>query len=159
MADYLWHVTLTTGDRHPQPRSRMDSPSYPRIARLLREALAGDQPEILTGYSMMATAYGPNLLVTVLSGDTPMLTTAVAKQARQAPRLWRQMHETADQRLGPLATRADMPPAAPWIADRIEIGSALAMQVAAQEGTTDSLPDWTGAFSALIGWAWMEYDQ
>ncbi len=157
MADYLWHVTLTTGHAGPQARSRMDSPSYPRVAGLLRAALAGEEPEILDGYTLRAEARGANLITSVWSGGVLMLTTGVALQARSAPRLWRHLHETADPSLGPLATQIDKPAPDPWIADRLEAGLARAMQAARGTADVTGVTDWSGPLSALTGWAWMEY--
>lgn len=154
---YLYHITLTTGHVAKQPRSRMDSPAFPRIAALLRAALAGGTPEILPGHNLRAEAHGHNLITSVWSGGGLMLTTGVALQSRSAARLWRHLHNTADPRMGALATRVDEPAPAPWIADRIEIGLAQAMQAAAGVADTTGVTDWSGALSALTGWAWMEY--
>lgn len=156
---YLWHVTLTTGNVVPQTREDVDAQALARVARLLRDALEGGEPEVLIGYTMRAKARGPNLTATLHAGEALILTTAVALRSRNAPALWQQMHDTADPALGPLVTARGTPPRVPWIADRIERGMALALLAAGKDGDLTGVPNWTGAWAVLIGWAWMEYDR
>ncbi len=149
---YLWHVTLTSGHTCRQQRATMDAEALARVSGLLAEALAGAEPEVRVGYTVRATASGTNLIAALMAGAAPILTTGVALRSRSAPGLWRRLHDTADPALGPLATSRNDAPRAPWIADRIERGMALALHT----GGPGAVPHWTGAWSALVGWAWME---
>lgn len=90
----------------------------------------------------IATLYGAGPWET----RVPIITIGVATKSRSARTLWRILH---DKSPFPLATTASFPPAAPWIADRIEGGALMH-----PEALT-----WTGDFSRNLGWAWMEYDR
>ncbi|MDD3447361.1 MAG: hypothetical protein PHS60_18310, partial [Zavarzinia sp.] len=95
-------------------------------------------PAVGPGYKIAATAAGKGLLTTITAespyGPAPIMTSAVCAHSRAAARLWR-------------AIGGDKaPPAAPWVADRLEAGAALFPEALA----------WTGDLSRLIAWAYIE---
>jgi len=67
---------------------------------------------------------------------------AACLKSQAAPRLWREMHQTATP---PLEADQEARPAAPWILSRIE------------PGATREDASWTGDFGNTLGHAWMEY--
>lgn len=147
---YILHVTTNTGHRRRSFRSEVADSVVNTLRPLVERAIAGERVEIpqLDGYTMTAERHGWCLLVTLWgrspSSDDPLpiLTTGVAPRSRCGARLWRRLHETAT----PLATGTDWTPPPPWVADRIEAGSALHL---------DAM-HWTGDFARCIAWTWMD---
>ncbi len=89
------------------------------------------------------------LIVTLLHGQpakgTAILTIAICASSRDSLALWSMLH---DGRKG-LRTRADEPPAAPWLAERIEPGAVRHM----------GGMEWTGGWSRCLAWAWLGYNR
>lgn len=147
MTAYLLHATLTTGHMARHSRKDSDSRAIEAVTGLLDVVLLGGRVEIPghPGHYATGVNVGRNLIVTLAAGDDPILTTAVCIKSRSSPRLWQMMH---DDRYS-LTTVANNPPAAPWIADRIEPGALDHMESMR----------WTGGWARALGWAWVEYDQ
>lgn len=147
---YIWHVTLNSGHALKQPRSAVGDDAIAALADMLDAVLAGGHPEVpgFKGYVVNGNYSGHDLISTLWaapwSNRVPILTTAISLKSRSSPALWRMMHE---QSTVALRTEADKPPAAPWLADRLEAGAVL---------HADALA-WSGDFSRCLAWAWAEY--
>ena len=147
---YLHHVTLISGHVTRQLRSGSTDLAVKTCGGLLDQALAGNHPALPFGdgvWLINATAANGFLIATLSRGPRetriPILTIGVAPRSRASIALWRILHQDS---FTPLATTAALPPPAPWLADRIEIGA----------GEYPEAMTWTGGFSRSIAWAWME---
>lgn len=140
---YIWHVTLNTGHGRRSPRSEVDAGALRLVADHLERAIEADSPlPGNTGCQLMATASGPWLIATVMSGDAPLVTIGVAPRSRGAGRLWAMLH---DSRIDLMTNPADVP-RPPWCAARLEPGLAAYPDTAG----------WLGDYERLIAWAWLD---
>lgn len=153
MADsqYIWHLTLNTGDTRQSWRHEIDPSLMPRIAAILDAALKADElvgdtvtgvPLPIPGYRLSATGDGRCLLAGVLAEDDTLLATfGVAAHARCGAGLWRVLTEVPT-RCGDTIPR----PRAPWCAVRLQPGLAI----------YPSATEWLGDLERCIAWAWLE---
>ena len=142
---YLVHITLNTGNARRSSRTEVSPPAVEAAAKTIGAALAsGDQEPVgVPDYTATATSKGKALLVTAWQGPAPLVTVGVALTSLSGAGLWRAMHKSIDG----LATRADSPPAPPWIAARIEPSVMHAVEAL----------DWLGDWERCIGWAWVDH--
>ncbi|MFB5269627.1 hypothetical protein ACE41H_22970 [Paenibacillus enshidis] len=91
------------------------------------------------GYHFKTTVFSEGAVSTV-SGPShaPVLTTLCVREDTNGT-LWRSLHNNYD---GSLKTDPSNPPKAPYIADRLEIGSMMHL---------DAM-EWTGGFARCLGW-------
>ena len=147
---YIYHVTLTTGHAAHQYRSSVGNDAIVALADTLDAMLLGGHPDVpgCPGYIVDGAQSGYALIATVWRGPwetrAAIVTTAIALKSRSAPALWRRLHQDA---VLPCQTNPDHPPAAPWQADRLEIGAL---------NNTEALR-WTGDFCRSLAWAWHDY--
>jgi hypothetical protein len=147
---YIWHVTLNSGHALRQDRSDITEDAVAALSTTLDGILQGAHLTVpgFPGYVVNGSHHGHDLIATLWRGPVerrvPILTTATALKSRSARQLWELLH---DQSTVPLMTQRERPPAAPWVADRLEIGAA---------GDPDALL-WTGDFSRCLAWTWAEY--
>lgn len=146
---YIVRADLARAEMSRDYRQDLPTEAISEMAVALDEMLIGGRPEVphRPGYRMVgAHGGGRSLLVTIYAqNDAPVLTIAVCTRQRSSARLWSMLH---DGQAG-LLTRADAPPSAPWLAERIEGPAVLHM---------DAMR-WTGSIARALAWAWMEYDQ
>lgn len=150
-SQYIWHLTLNTGDTRQSWRHEIDPALMPRIAGILDAALAADElddgqvtgvPLPIPGYRLSATGDGRCLLASVSAEDDTLLATfGVAAHARCGAGLWRVLTEIPTA-VYPMPVR----PHAPWCAVRLQPG--LAIYPAARE--------WLGFLIGRIAWAWLD---
>ena len=161
-AQYIWHLTITTGDTRQSWRHEINPAVMPRIAEILDAAIKSDMleptpaemdahplgapgrgvPLPIPGYRLSATGNGRCLLASVLAEDDTLLTTfGVATHARCAAGLWRVLTEVP-------ATIIPMParPQTPWCAVRLRPGLIIYPAAA----------HWLGDMERLIAWAWLD---
>jgi len=150
---YLWHVTLTSGDRRRSPRSEVAAETIRILRPLLDLALRGEHAPVpgQPGYTMTGGSTGRCAMVTLwrILPDTtgervPVLHVGIAGHSRCGAALWRSLHELAGARL-PVATNPDRQPVTPWCADLLDIGLAMDPQVTG----------WTGDWSRCIAWTYL----
>jgi hypothetical protein len=147
----MLHITLTTGHKIKQNGADVGGAAVEALTECLRVILAGHHVRVpgFDDYLMNGTAQGSDLLVTVWRGPwaerVPILTTGVALSEATSAGLWRVLHDLASV---PIVTDREKPPAAPWIAERLEPGALL---------HTDTM-GWTGDLARCIGWTWAGYD-
>lgn len=147
---YIWHVTLNSGHVAKQSRSDIMEEAIAALADTLDGMLQGNHVDVpgFPGYIVNGSHSGHDLIATVWRGPwdkrVPVVTMAVALRSRSAASLWKLLH---DKSTVALVTSRENPPAAPWLADRIEVGAAIHHDALA----------WTGDFSRCLAWAWAEY--
>jgi hypothetical protein len=159
---YIWHISLNTGDTRQSWRHEIDQTLMPRIAQLLDAALDDDArdptpaemdehplgtpiPRIalpIPGYYLSATGDGRCLLASVSASDETLLVTfGVAAHARCGAGLWRVLTEMP-KLINPAPTR----PQAPWCAARLQPGLVI----------YPSAAYWLGDLERCIAWAWLD---
>ncbi len=142
MSDYLYHITLDTGDIARSVRADVSRDVIVALGSHLKSAI-GNKRDIIptTTHVLMASHAGPNLLCTILGlGSRPILTFGVAPRARGAEKLWAMLTQER-----PLASDPGEPPEAPWLAVRMEAGAS-----------ESSLEGWMPDYERCIAWAWIE---
>jgi hypothetical protein len=145
MPEYLWHVTLDTGQARRSPRAEVSEATLAIVGPHLRQAIqAGSAPLPMPGgWALKATASGKMLLATIVSpAGVPILTFGVAPRTRDAARLWTIV---LGGRSYPAEIEPGQPPAAPWCAVRIETPE-LVPQIAG----------WAADYERCIARAWIE---
>lgn len=150
-AQYIWHLTLNTGDTRQSWRHEIDPSVMPRIAAILEAALAADElddgqasgvPLPIPGYRLSASGDGRCLLASVSAeDDTGLATFGVAAHARCGAGLWRVLTEIPTA-IDPMPDR----PQAPWCAVKLMPGLAI----------YPSAAQWLGDFERMIAWAFLE---
>lgn len=151
---YLQHMTLDTGDMRYSPRGEVDDDIVAVLRPIVAAALAGGIVELpRVGDAdlrlQMASEGGATMLaqiwaVTPDGEDRSVVSFGVAMTARAGTPHWRRLHATA---LTPLATDGLSPPAAPWLAARLEPG-------AASLSARDLMM--LGDLERCLAWAWIE---
>jgi len=144
LSNYLWHITLETGHSRRSLRTEVSDEIILMLRPHLEGALRrGTVPlPIEGGYQLKATAAGAFLVGTILDrDDTPIVTFGVAPRSRGAAKLWAMLHDGR-----PTDTEAPQPPAAPWLAVRMEFGAL---------DFPDAL-DWLADYERCIAWTWIE---
>ena len=138
---YLNHLTINTGHNRRSPRSEVSddaiADTVERIATMLRDGRA-DLP--VPGYHIEGVAYGPALIVTVMGGDDPLATIAIARRDRHDQAMWRDLMATV-ARVYPAYVR-DAPPA-PYAA--VILWPALDLEADAGH--------WIGDFGRTVAWS------
>lgn len=149
---YLWHVTLNTGHGRRSPRSEVTPAAIEAVGRNLDEALAAGTFIPLvgpSGYLLKADAVGASLMASVAAErdgkPMPLVTFGVALKARNAPRLWRLLHDVEEY---DFATDPEVVAKPPWCAVRLYDTIGLDMAAMA----------WLGDFERCVSWAWIERD-
>jgi hypothetical protein len=142
MSDYIYHITLDTGDIASTPRSAVSDNALVTLGAHLKRAIAAKRDIIpTTACTLMASHAGPLLLCTILDiGGRPVLTFGVAPRARGADTLWTMLTQNRQFDAEP-----GDPPPAPWVAVRMDAGASSA-----------NLADWMGDYERCIAWAWIE---
>lgn len=141
---WLNHLTINTGHNRRSPREEvMDhalADTRERIGGMLRD---GRADLAVPGYHIEGERYGPALAVTVMGGDDPLATIAIARRDRDGRAMWRDLMDAvahADPRLV-----RDAPPA-PYAATML--WPVLALEADASY--------WIGDFGRVAAWAWIE---
>lgn len=148
-ASYIVRADLARGEMTRSHAGEVGADVLAETAAALDLIVAGQPAPVPTraGYWLTGAARGKSLIVTLDAGQrpqaAPLLTVAVCLRSRDSARLWAMLHEGQKA----LLTRADDPPAAPWMAERIEAG-ALDHMAAMR---------WSGSLARAVAWAWMEY--
>ena len=149
MANYIVRTDLVRGEMSRTYAREIPSDALTEIGAALDLIVAGNPAPVPRrgGYWLTGAVRGKALIVTLDAGlrpdATPLLTMAVCLRSRDSARLWAMMHDGQ----GVLLTNADDPPAAPWMAERVEAG-ALSHMPAMR---------WSGSLARAVAWAWMEY--
>lgn len=150
VARWLEHVTLTTGHSR---RSYLDEVSDEALAlcrRLIEQLRSGDPaarvPILRTPYALTGYARTGRCLTVTIAADEPVVTMAVGGHSKCGARVWREIHQYADEWELPYVTDRDRPPPEPWCAALLD--SAAARQPA--EGLMA-----IGDFERCLAWAWL----
>ena len=147
MTAYIVRADLARGEMRRSHRADTPDAAIDMVADALDVALSGRPAEVpgRPGYSITAAqGGGRSLLATLHAPDmAPMLTVAVCTKSRSSAKLWAMMHEGQQA----LLTRADDPPSAPWMAERVEGPALLHMEDMR----------WSGSLAQGLAWAWMDY--
>lgn len=147
MPDYLVRADLARADLCRNYRRDLPDEAVAEMSDTLDALLIGGRPEVphRPGHRLSGAHGGSRSLVATLSAPdgAPIMTIAVCTRPRASARLWAMLHDNQEG----LLTRADDPPAAPWLAERIEGPAMLHM---------DAMR-WTGSLARALAWAWMEY--
>ncbi|MFB5269317.1 hypothetical protein ACE41H_21380 [Paenibacillus enshidis] len=133
------HITLNSGHSVITTPDEVDKELYFFLQRIYRDSQRPEGVMMPDGYHFKTTVFSEGAVATV-SGPSgvPILTTCGLRQDPDGA-LWRMLHNHYD---GPLMTDPNNPPKAPYIADRLEIGSSMHM---------DAM-EWTGGFARCFGW-------
>lgn len=147
MTAYIVRADLARGEMTRSHAGEIPPDVLADTAAALDLIVSGQPVPTRAGYWLTGSHRGKALVVTLDAGQrpdaTPVLTVAVCLRSRDSARLWAMMHDGQQA----LLTRADDPPAAPWMAERIEAG-ALDHMAAMR---------WSGSLARAVAWAWMEY--
>jgi len=150
VARWLEHVTLTTGHSR---RSYLDEVSDEALAlcrRLIEHLRSGDPaarvPILRTPYVLTGYARTGRCLTVTIAADEPVVLMAVGVHSKCGARVWREIHQYADEWELPYVTDRDRPPPEPWCAALLD--SAAARQPA--EGLMA-----LGDFERCLAWAWL----
>lgn len=140
---YLMHVTIETGRARRSYRDEVTDETVTLLRLQIAEMLAGLPVEVTPGYRLTGASAGAALLATVSRGIMPLVTIAVAKNAKVSRRLWD--HLRRPQMPGMSGAVGD-PPRAPWCA------AVVYPTLVADPGAAD----WLGDFERCLAWAWIE---
>ena len=140
---FIHHVTLNSGHARPSPRAEVADHVVSALQPLVAAEAETTLPILDTSYNLhIKRNDGAYLAVVEDDEATSLITVAISRRNRNGAALWRSLHVWP----GELATRADLPPDAPWLAARIE-----------PDGFADSeLLTWVGDFERCLAWAWLE---
>lgn len=151
MTRYIVRADLARGEMTRSHAGDLPQSAVDVIADALEGVVAGRAVEVpgRSGYWLTGAARGRTLVVTLDAGRppdaAPLLTIGVCLRSRDSARAWAMLHEGQ----AALLTRADDPPATPWMAERVEAGAILHM---------DAMR-WSGSLARAIAWAWMDEHQ
>lgn len=141
---YLNHLTINTGHLRRSPRDEVSddaiADTIERIEIMLRD---GRADLVIPGYAITGQAYGPALVMTVIGGDDPLATIAIARRDRDGRAMWRDLME-AVARTDPALVRDA--PDAPY---------AAAMLWPALDLEADAA-HWIGDFGRVAAWSWID---
>ncbi|MBY6242215.1 hypothetical protein [Methylosinus sp. Sm6] len=146
-------AAMHPAELHPPPDMRLPTHPSPAQAELYRSAV---RRAPLSGWTLDACSLDglAGLLATVYRPaaglKAPVSTFAVARDDFAGEPLWRRLHAGGHGR-GPVATDPGLPPPAPWLGVRLEIGAALP-EGERQPSDLAALAD----VERLIAWAWLE---
>jgi len=145
--NYIWHVTLNTGDMARIWRGQID----PAFLDAMKQALAKVDRPMTTiqlpghpGYTLMVSPGKAFIASMHGAGGLPITTFGVALRSKASGMLWAAMFQRAPE--GMVAKPSDPAPRTPWLASRVEpsaITDPLAIFASARIGQT-------------IAYAWME---
>lgn len=130
----MQHLTLDTGHTRVSFRDEI-APGVLQLLKPLTVTGLHKMPDP-PGGTLQVTVDGTAALATVMRGDAPLATLAVAADEAGAAKLWK------------LAGREDVaqPSAVPWLAVRLEAGMLLHPDDA----------EWLGDFERCWAWAWLD---
>jgi hypothetical protein len=135
---YINHITLNTGHVRKTYPDEVNKEIYFILKRILRDSMKPSGAEVYQGYTLRTTQDGGSTIATIYHRDgAAILTTLCTKFGDDEA--WKILHEYST---APLATKPTEPIAAPYIADRLEIGAAFHMDAMG----------WTGDLSRCLGW-------
>ena len=137
-ADYLWHLTTTTGHGRRSYRNEVDPAVVTLVRQQLGEALAGIDVVVRDGYALTAKAVGTALVATVSGPKGTLVTIGVARKSRDAARLWQMLQSKSDA-IGEM-------PRPPWCA--VALHPAIAGDPIAAT--------WLGDYERCLAWAWVD---
>lgn len=149
MTSYIVRADLARGEMTRSHMGEIPPAALADVAAALDLIVSGHPAPVpgRVGYWLTGAHRGKSLVVTLDSGRRPdadpLLTVAVCLRSRDSAGLWAMLHDGQSA----LLTRGDAPPAAPWMAERIEAGAILHM---------DAMR-WSGSLARAVAWAWMEY--
>lgn len=137
----ITHITMNSGHVRTTKPDEISKDLYFIFRKLFKKSLT-EQTEVFEGYTMKSTQALPaGTLITLYgktpAGPAPIITVGITDNPDGV--LWDALHDNASL---PVITDRNKPPAAPYIADRLEIGSVL---------FPDAM-EWTGDFSRCMGW-------
>lgn len=136
--NHINHITLTTGHIRQTTPDEIGKGWYFALNRIINDSFQS-HAELLPGYTLKSSRSGDTSIGTVYAtADGAPIITTLCTNSNQ-PELWEMLHDTATL---PLATERSNPPAAPYIADRLEVGASEHL---------DALK-WTAGFSRGFGW-------
>ncbi|MFM9280933.1 hypothetical protein [Paenibacillus jiagnxiensis] len=141
--DGIEHVTLNSGHSRITTSADVDKELYFILQRLYRDSQKPDGVMMPDGYRVKTTVFPEGAVSTVYGpSDAPVLTTLCVREETDGT-FWRWLHKDYDgEIIGALKTDPNKPPKAPYIADRLEIGSTIHFDAMA----------WTGSFARCFGW-------
>ncbi|MGG3987668.1 hypothetical protein [Bacillus smithii] len=138
MPAYINHITLNTGHTRKTYAEEVDKELYFILKRILKDSFQPEGAKLFDSYTLKGTSFEDGAIFTLYKdGKLPILTTAATKKRNKE--LWGTLHETATI---PLYTKKEFEPAAPYIADRVEIGTVMDLEVT----------KWTGDMAKCLGW-------
>ena len=139
----LTHLTITTGDSRPSPRSEVTDETLQVLRPLVERVAAGERVEVpwveprcvmtgaREGSALVVTVWGPPLVEGL---EVPLVTFGVAPREDDAAGLWEALQGTGAR------------PAAPWCAVRIYPSVGLHPEAVG----------WLGDFERCVAWTWIE---
>jgi hypothetical protein len=153
---WLEHVTITTGHSR---RSYLDEVSDEALAlcrRLIEQLRSADPYDVpilrtpyeLPGYVLTGYVRRGRCLIVTIAADEPVVTMAVGAHSRCGARVWREIHQYADEWELPYVTDRDRPPPEPWCA-------ALLDRAAARDPAERLMALALGEFERCLAWAWL----
>lgn len=141
---YLNHLTINTGHNRRSPRTEVDDYAIADTRHRIDTMLRDGRAEIpVPGYHITGRSYGPALVATVMGGDDPLATFAIARRDRDGKAMWRDLMDEVD-RVDP-TLRREAPPA-PYCA--VMLWPALALEADAAH--------WIGDFGRVLAWSWLD---
>src|SRR5690606_23154071 len=150
IARWLEHVTLTTGHSRRSSLDEVPDEALALCRRLIEQLRSGDPaarvPILRTPYALTGYARTGRCLTVTIAADEPVVLMAVGGHSKCGARVWREIHQYADERELPYVTDRCRPPPEPWCAALLD--SAAARQPA--EGLM-ALRD----FERCLAWAFL----
>lgn len=142
MTDYLYHITLDTGDIATSPRSAVSAGALADLGPHIDRALDRGRDIIpTTACTLMAATAGGALIGTILGiGERPILTFGVATHSRNSGKLWEILQQGRT-----FASDPGAPPPVPWLAVRMEPAAS-----------PSTLAPWMADYERCMAWAWIE---
>ncbi|GED65609.1 hypothetical protein [Lysinibacillus fusiformis] len=136
------HITLNSGHIRKTNSNEVSKDLYFTLNRIYKDSFEEIGTELFDGYTVKSTFKEIHGVITTIfdTNGIPVFTTASVINFES--KMWEILHESSAL---PLRTNIDTPPQTPYIADRLEQGYFLHLDVS----------EWSGDFARCFGWMYI----